>query len=36
MLVREQPDTGAGAGLEFPQPGQREGKDARAHAIRWQ
>lgn len=36
MLVKEQPDTGGGAALEFPQPGQREGKDVRANAIPWQ
>lgn len=36
MLVREQPDTGGKAAVEFPQLGQREGKDAQAHAIRRQ
>lgn len=35
MLVREQPDTGGRVAVEFPQLGQREGKDAQAQAIHW-
>lgn len=34
MLVIEQPDTGGRVAIEFPQLGQREGKDAQTHAIR--